>query len=73
MVATEQDQVVEPGLAAAGPVNDVVGVDEAPALAAGELTAPVPDQERPPDRRRNTSRSSPDAERVTVALERSHE
>jgi len=41
VMATEQDQVVEAGLAVLGPVDDVVGVDEAPPFAARKLTAAV--------------------------------
>jgi hypothetical protein len=41
MVAAEKDQVLEAGLATAGPVDDVVRVDEPVPLAAWELAAPV--------------------------------
>jgi hypothetical protein len=41
VVAAEQQQVGERGVAAVGPVVDVVGVDEAALGAAGELAAVV--------------------------------
>ena len=61
VVATEQDQVLEAGLAATGPVDDVVGVDEAVALTARKLTSPVAHRERPAHRGRDRAGSSPDA------------
>ena len=50
------------------PVDEVVGVDEAVALAAGELTAPVARQQRAADRRRDRAGSSPDGERLPCAV-----
>ena len=50
VMATEQDEVVEAGLAAPGPVDDVVGVDKPVPLTTRELTAPVAGQQRPANR-----------------------
>src|SRR5207249_1850419 len=49
----EQEQVGEARLAAVAPVPDVVGIDEASAVAAREAAAAVTGAERPPQRRRD--------------------
>ena len=46
VMAAQQDEVVEAGLAAVGPVVDMVGVDEAAGRAAGEAAARVAALER---------------------------
>jgi hypothetical protein len=73
VVAAEQDEVVQTGLTALGPVADVMGIDEPPPLAAGELAASVAREQRPADRGRDRTRSSPDAERFAVSLDQGDE
>jgi hypothetical protein len=49
VAAAEEDEVREAGLAALGPMSDVVAVDEAAVLAAGEAAASVADSQRAAD------------------------
>jgi hypothetical protein len=65
----EQDEVVELRLASAGPMTDVMGVQEPFVLAAGVATAPVARLQRPPHRRRDRARLSADRDRHAVALD----
>ena len=52
MTSTEEKEVVETGLAAIGPVSDVVEVAES-VLTAGKPTVAVPEEDRPLERRRH--------------------
>ena len=65
VVTAEEDQVVELGLAAMGPVLDVVGVEPAPVVAAREATAPVAKLEGAADCRGHGSRLSADREHLS--------
>ena len=68
MPAAEQDEVVHARLAAARPVLDVVGIDEAMVLAAREAAAAVAAPERSTQGGRNRACLPPDRERLAVTL-----
>ena len=63
MKTAELHQVIEPGLAAIGPVLDVMTVDEVPVRAAPKAAAVVAHLQAAPDRRRNRSRLAADVQR----------
>ena len=59
VAAAEQDQVVEVGLAAVGPVHDVVGVQPTRSRAAGSPAVPVPVLQEPEDVQGNGAGAAP--------------
>ena len=60
VMPAEHDQVAFVGGAAMGPVDDVVGIEEAPMLAAREAAAAVAGLDRAAQGKRDDTRSSPD-------------
>jgi hypothetical protein len=72
-VGAEVDEVGQVGAAAVGPVVDVVGVQEAPPVAAGEAADRVAAPQRAPERRRHAARSAADRQGPSVALEDAHQ
>ena len=73
MVTAEQDEVVERRRPAVGPVLDVVGVDEAMALTAGELATAVAGREGSADRRRDRATLAADRDWLAVLLDQRNE
>src|SRR5690606_16765155 len=65
MPPAEEHEVAEPGLAAVGPVHDVMGIGEA-APAAGKPAAMIPHLERAPERGRHRAGAPPDIEHGAV-------
>ena len=63
MPPAEEDEVPEAGLSPASPVLDVVRIDEAPVLAAGEAAAAVAPLQRSAHGRRDRARLAPYRER----------
>ena len=68
MVTAQQEQVVEPGLAAVGPVADVVRIDMMAGRAAGKAAAAVAPVECAADGRRNTAAAAADIQRACLKV-----
>src|SRR5512138_2677120 len=68
--AAEKDQVVEVGLAAAGPVLDVVGLNEPPVRAHREAAAAIARPQRAANRDGNGARLAADVEDTSVSAGR---
>ena len=66
MGRAEQDEVVEGGLAAVGPVPDVVAVEALGGGTAGEAASAIAVRERAAYRGRNAAGAAPDAQRLAV-------
>ena len=74
VLAAEEDEVVELGLAAVGPVGDVVGVaHRGGSGAAGEGAVLVAADDCPPERRRAAAVQAADDEELTAAAQRSRD
>jgi hypothetical protein len=72
MVGAELDEILERRRSAAGPVPDVVRVQEPLVGATRKPAAMVAAPKRPPQRRRDASRAATDRERTPVALDDPH-
>ena len=68
MRAAQRDEIAEPGLAALGPVMDVMAVDVFLVSAAREDAALVAGFQRATQSRRDSPRLAADVERLTFAI-----
>ena len=66
MGRTKEDEIVQRGLAAVGPVLDVMAVEPVGGGAAGEAAPAVAVRERAAYRRRDAAGTAPDAERFAI-------
>lgn len=66
MLVAKQHEIRQAGFTARGPVLDMMGVDEARALATGETAAFVARLECPPERCRHDTASASHAQRLAL-------